>query len=322
MRARRPARHRLRVGGRAPLPRGVQPLERARGVPRRGVAAHEAHPARARHRADAAAVQPSGARRRAHRDARPRVERPGRLRHRRVVVGGRARRRSCIDPTREARDVGGGPARRGALHDRGAVHRARRRVRHDAAAQRRARSRARSRTRRCGSRAAGATRSTSPRRRASARSRSRSSTPRRRSTGSTTTTRRSRREGVPIGDAVNANIACVTTFMCHDDEDEALRARPRRRELLRLLARALLRVRSPPARARPTCGPSTSSARAEHGLRPGGGAGRGARTRTGSAPRSSQEGVGGLRGAVGTPDQIREYLRRYEECGVDQVIFC
>ena len=35
-----------------------------------------------------------------------------------------------------------------------------------------------------------------------------------------------------------------------------------------------------------------------------------------------EEGVGGLRGAVGTPDQIREYLARYEECGVDQVIFC
>src|SRR5437764_9481844 len=25
-------------------------------------------------------------------------------------------------------------------------------------------------------------------------------------------------EGVPIGDAVNANLACVTTFMCHPDE--------------------------------------------------------------------------------------------------------
>ena len=30
-------------------------------------------------------------------------------------------------------------------------------------------------------------------------------------------------EGVPIGDAVNANVACVTTFMCHEDEDEAMR---------------------------------------------------------------------------------------------------
>src|SRR6185503_4295916 len=35
-----------------------------------------------------------------------------------------------------------------------------------------------------------------------------------------------------------------------------------------------------------------------------------------------EQGVGGLRGAVGTPDQLREYLLRYEECGVDQVIFC
>ena len=52
----------------------------------------QAHPARARHRADAAAVQPPGPHRRAHRDARPRVGRPRRLRHRRVVVGGRARR--------------------------------------------------------------------------------------------------------------------------------------------------------------------------------------------------------------------------------------
>src|SRR5208282_4628609 len=29
----------------------------------------------------------------------------------------------------------------------------------------------------------------------------------------------------------------------------------------------------------------------------------------------------GIRGAVGTPDQLREYLRRYEEAGIDQMIF-
>src|SRR5436853_3389778 len=28
-------------------------------------------------------------------------------------------------------------------------------------------------------------------------------------------------KGVPIGDAVNANVACVATFMCHRDENEA-----------------------------------------------------------------------------------------------------
>ena len=58
--------------------------------------------------------------------------------------------------------------------------------------------------------------------------------------------RRSPTECVPIGDAVNPNVACVTTFMCHDDEQEAMRARARGRELLRVLARALLRVRSSP----------------------------------------------------------------------------
>jgi hypothetical protein len=37
---------------------------------------------------------------------------------------------------------------------------------------------------------------------------------------------------------------------------------------------------------------------------------------------SAWGGVGaGLRGAVGTPAQIREFLRRYEEANIDQVIF-
>ena len=33
-----------------------------------------------------------------------------------------------------------------------------------------------------------------------------------------------------------------------------------------------------------------------------------------------EDGTSGLRGAMGTPDQVRDYLRRYEEYGVDQVI--
>ena len=45
------ARLRLRLGGRAPLPRGVLALVGARGVPRRGQPAHEEHPARPRDRA-------------------------------------------------------------------------------------------------------------------------------------------------------------------------------------------------------------------------------------------------------------------------------
>src|SRR5690606_11261747 len=34
-----------------------------------------------------------------------------------------------------------------------------------------------------------------------------------------------------------------------------------------------------------------------------------------------QRGISSLRGAIGTPDQIRELLRTYAEVGVDQVIF-
>jgi alkanesulfonate monooxygenase SsuD/methylene tetrahydromethanopterin reductase-like flavin-dependent oxidoreductase (luciferase family) len=34
-----------------------------------------------------------------------------------------------------------------------------------------------------------------------------------------------------------------------------------------------------------------------------------------------QQGLGSLRGAVGTPDQLRELVRAYEDCGVDQLIF-
>ena len=85
-RARRQARHRVRVGGRAPLPRGVLALLRARGVPRRGQPAHQEHPPRPRHHPDRAGLQPPGPHRRARRDARPRVERPGRVRLGRVVV--------------------------------------------------------------------------------------------------------------------------------------------------------------------------------------------------------------------------------------------
>jgi alkanesulfonate monooxygenase SsuD/methylene tetrahydromethanopterin reductase-like flavin-dependent oxidoreductase (luciferase family) len=35
-----------------------------------------------------------------------------------------------------------------------------------------------------------------------------------------------------------------------------------------------------------------------------------------------EQGLGSLRGAIGTPGQVRELMRRYEAAGVDQVIFC
>ena len=68
-RARRPARLRLRLGGRAPLPRGVLALARAGVLPRRRQPAHQEHPPRPRHLP--AHHQPSRPRRRARRHARP-----------------------------------------------------------------------------------------------------------------------------------------------------------------------------------------------------------------------------------------------------------
>jgi alkanesulfonate monooxygenase SsuD/methylene tetrahydromethanopterin reductase-like flavin-dependent oxidoreductase (luciferase family) len=38
--------------------------------------------------------------------------------------------------------------------------------------------------------------------------------------------------------------------------------------------------------------------------------------------RVMQQGLGSLRGAIGTPDQVRDLCRRYDAAGVDQVIFC
>jgi alkanesulfonate monooxygenase SsuD/methylene tetrahydromethanopterin reductase-like flavin-dependent oxidoreductase (luciferase family) len=127
-------------------------------------------------------------------------------------------------------------------------------------------------------------------------------------------------QGVPIGDAVNPNIACVTTFMCHDDEDTALERGLEGANFFGYsLAHYYVFGRHHPAQT--SVWDEFQRRRAEHGYDP-------------VAVRAASEnddrlgakvvgqGVAGLRGAVGTPDQLREYLRRYEECGVDQVIFC
>src|SRR5947209_5617315 len=83
-RARRPAGHRLHLGGRAPFPRGIRALLGPGSLPRGLRGADLAHPHRPWRRAGAARLQPPGPRRRADRDARSRRGRPRRLGHRRV----------------------------------------------------------------------------------------------------------------------------------------------------------------------------------------------------------------------------------------------
>ncbi len=92
--------HRLRVGGRAPLPRGVLALERPGGLPRRRQPAHEPHPPGPRDRPGPPGRQPPGAGGRAGGDARPDLRRPGRVRHRRGELAdgaGSVRRGSRVE---------------------------------------------------------------------------------------------------------------------------------------------------------------------------------------------------------------------------------
>ena len=124
-------------------------------------------------------------------------------------------------------------------------------------------------------------------------------------------------EGVPIGDAVNANLATVTTFFCHQDEAEAIR---RGSEGVNFIGFSLGHYyvfgRHVPART--DLWADYQDRRTEMGYDPTVVAAAAEGSRLGA--KVADAGTSALRGAIGTPEQVRDYLRRYEECGVDQVI--
>ncbi len=124
---------------------------------------------------------------------------------------------------------------------------------------------------------------------------------------------------VPLGKAVNPNVACVTTFMCAPTEEEAVAKGLAGANFFGYsLAHYYVFGEHRPGvtnvweeyqERRDKMGFSVDAAAVEQ-------------ERLGAKIAAGDEGaVSGLRGAVGTPDQIREFLRRYEEAGVDQVIF-
>jgi len=126
-------------------------------------------------------------------------------------------------------------------------------------------------------------------------------------------------ECVPIGDVVNPNVACVTTFMCAPTEEQAIaRGTVGANFFGYSLAHYYLFGQHQPGVT--DVWAEFEERRAQHGFDP-------AVVRQAAAnpqilgATAVQAGVSGLRGSVGTPEQIREYLRRYEELGVDQVIF-
>jgi alkanesulfonate monooxygenase SsuD/methylene tetrahydromethanopterin reductase-like flavin-dependent oxidoreductase (luciferase family) len=121
---------------------------------------------------------------------------------------------------------------------------------------------------------------------------------------------------VPAGFAVNPNVAIVLPFMCHEDEQTAIQRGIDGAHFFGYsLAHYYLFGEHRPARTnvweeflenRDTRGFARDVVTADDGP---------------LGVKLLQRGLGSLRGAIGTPDQIRELLNRYEAAGVDQVIF-
>ena len=315
-RDRRPRRLRHRLGGRAPLPRGVLALERVGRLPRGGLAAHAAHPARARDPAAAARLPAPRARRRDRRDARPGLRRPGRVRHGRDLERRRARglRRR---PRDEARAVGREPRRRHADVRRGAVRRHRGPLRLDAAAQRRPQAAPEAAPAAVGR--VLAPRDDPPRRREGHR---RAELLVRRAGGGRRVGRRvpgdhrvralraGRVRGQPAGRGRAADDVPSATRRRRSSAASTARTSSATRS--RTTTSSATTGRAARTSTRSSCGAATRSAS------------RAASIRAQDAPlgvRVLQQGLGSLRGAIGTPDQVRDLCRRYEAAGVDQVIF-
>jgi alkanesulfonate monooxygenase SsuD/methylene tetrahydromethanopterin reductase-like flavin-dependent oxidoreductase (luciferase family) len=123
---------------------------------------------------------------------------------------------------------------------------------------------------------------------------------------------------IPVGYAVNPQVACVTPMMLHHDETEAIR---RGAEGANFFGYSLGHYY-----VFGTHRPGTTDVWSEYERR------RGAQgydpaaveaavaAETLGAKAAAGDAIG-LRGCTGTPEQAREFLRRYEEAGVDQVIF-
>ena len=122
---------------------------------------------------------------------------------------------------------------------------------------------------------------------------------------------------VPIGRTVNPNVACVTMLMCADQGSVALANGVEGANFFGYgLAHYYLFGRHKPGRT--DVWDEYQTRGAEMGFSPK--AALETRDPQLSAKAAGDDG-GGLQGSMGTPDQIREYLRRFESAGVDEVIF-
>jgi alkanesulfonate monooxygenase SsuD/methylene tetrahydromethanopterin reductase-like flavin-dependent oxidoreductase (luciferase family) len=120
---------------------------------------------------------------------------------------------------------------------------------------------------------------------------------------------------VPAGFAVNPNLAVVMPFMCHQDEDVAIeRGLDGGHFFGYSLAHYYVFGNHSPGRT--NVWEEFESNRALWGFD------KKVASQTGGsiAAQLFEQGLGSLRGAIGTPDQIRALMQGYADAGVDQVI--
>ena len=121
---------------------------------------------------------------------------------------------------------------------------------------------------------------------------------------------------VPGGFSVNPNLAVVTPFMCHQDEATAIdRGLDGGHFFGYSLAHYYVFGDHKPART--NVWDEFQERRSFFGFDRE----VGAQTGQQLGAQILQQGLGSLRGCIGTPDQIRQLLKGYAEAGVDQVIF-
>ncbi len=123
-------------------------------------------------------------------------------------------------------------------------------------------------------------------------------------------------ECVPAGFSVNPNLAVVLPFMCHRDEETAIeRGLDGGHFFGYSLAHYYVFGSHQPGR--------TDLWSEFQANRSGWGFDRQVAARTGQilGAQLLEQGLGSLRGAIGTPRQIRDLLRGYADAGVDQVVF-
>jgi alkanesulfonate monooxygenase SsuD/methylene tetrahydromethanopterin reductase-like flavin-dependent oxidoreductase (luciferase family) len=108
---------------------------------------------------------------------------------------------------------------------------------------------------------------------------------------------------VPLGHAVNANIAMVSSFSLHRDRAEAIRRGQEGFEFFGYAINALVAHDTVPGRS--TLWSDFAKDRGERS----------------EAVLASIERIGGRSSGIGTPDDMRRHLAGFQDSGVDQVIF-